>query len=456
VYITVSDVRALSTSGGELVDLTPGIKPRQVDLRHKPSSPTQGCFVAAPLATTEVGTGAIPADNYQEIDLQLDPNGSGSAPKSNACDSGQCSLGKTVYNCVVDASENCHKLNLSSDSATGIPIPAAISFTGAPEKLAIDIDAGLSVAPSQFVHHQYDFKPNATTNLQAFLIGAQPVITGHVVAATLNGSTITPHKGSIVTDASLFLEQDAGSQIPVQGGGSNLVESVLRSTMTDNSGFFRFCPIPDGTYEIMADARHLPNGNHDPTDATIATGIDVSGSTTETGLIIPLIQQTGGKAIAKAESVIHTQNSTTTGDDVTFFGEQPFLNGSGDTVQALIPFFSANDPIPPITTTTADGTHPVPGDNCNPTGCNGQPNCACYIFAGPNGNPIIGTANTSGDGYQLTVEGNNVTYGIDARSNVHDASPQVCSPTQQDTTGFTIDDAEKSTSAPALFFNDCD
>ena len=170
--------------------------------------------------------------------------------------------------------------------------------------------------------------------------------------------------------------------------------------------------------------------------------------------MIPLIPATGGNSEALADGVVHTMNTSTTGDDVTFLGEQPFINGSGDTVQALIPLFRS-DHTPPITTTTADGTHPVPFEDCAPAGCGGDPNCACYIFAGPNGNPIVGAANTKGSGYALSIEGANVNYSIDARSNAFDNSAQVCSPSQQDTPAFTINQTQTSTAVPALFFNGC-
>ncbi len=345
-------------------------------------------------------------------------------------------------------------IEYGSEAGTGIPIPADVSLAGGQDKLAIDINAGFAVAPSEFVADQYDFKPNSTTDLQAFVEGAHAVMAGKVVDATLGGSMITPHKGKPVSDAGVWLEQQDGIQVPVQGGGANQVESLIRTTMTNRQGAFRFCPVPNGTYELVSDALKMPP-HHVPSNATIASGVSVSGPGAATGLVIPLVPETGGNSEALADGAVHTMNTSTTGDDLTFLGEQSFINESGETVQALIPLFRS-DHTPPITTTTSDGTHPVPFEDCAPAGCGGDPNCACYLFAGPNGNPIVGFANTSGRGYSLSIEGANVTYGIDARSNAFDNSAQVCSPSLQDTPAFTIDQTQPSTAAPALFFNGCD
>ncbi len=383
----------------------------------------------------------------------LDLNGSGSAPSKNACNKGKCKLGPNVYNCVIDSAGKCRQLNMGPEAGTGIPIPADVNLAGGQDKLAIDINAGFAVAPSEFVADQYDFKPNSTTDLQAFVEGANPVVAGKLVDATLSGSTITPHKGKPVSDAGVWLEQQDGIQVPVQGGGSNQVESLIRTTMTNSQGAFRFCPVPNGTYDLVSDASKMPH--HVPSNATIASGVNVSSSGAATGLVIPLIPETGGNSEALADGVVHTMNTSAIGDDLTFLGEQPFINDSGETVQALIPLFRS-DHTPPITTTTSDGTHPVPFEDCAPAGCGGDPNCACYVFAGPNGNPIVGFANTTGRGYSLSIEGANVTYGIDARSNAFDNSAQVCAPSQQDTAAFTIGQTQTSTAAPALFFNGCD
>jgi len=454
VYVTISDVRAFEFFPEHplvvSVDLTPGLKPTQVDLRHAPSPPSQGCFVAPPLTS---GNQAVPAGTYQQIDLLLDLNGSGSAPAKNACNKGKCKLGADVYNCVIDSAGKCEQLNLGPEAGTGIPIPADVTLAGGNAKLAIDINAGFAVAPSEFIANQYDFKPNATTDLQAFVEGAKPVVDGKVVDATLAGSTIRPHKGRPVSDAGVWLEQDSGVTVPIQGGGSNQVESLVRTTMTNSQGAFRFCPVANGTYELVSDASKMPG--RIPSNATIATGVNVADSSAANGLVIPLIPQTGGNSDALSAGVIHTMNTSAPGDDIVFLGEQPFINSSGDSVQALVPLFRS-DHTPPITTTTSDGTHPVPFEDCAPAGCGGDPNCACYIFSGPNGNPIVGPASTNGRGYTLSVEGANVTYGIDARTNAYNSSAQVCSPSRQDTPAFTISPTQPSTTAPALFFNGCD
>ncbi len=399
------------------------------------------------------GNDTVPGGTYQELDLILDLNGSGSAPEKNACNKSRCKLGPNVYNCVIDSAGQCRQLNMGPEAGTGIPIPADVSLVGGQDNLAIDINAGFAVAPSEFVPDQYDFKPNSTTDLQAFIEGANPVVAGKVVTATLSGSKITPHKGKPLYDAGVWLEQEAGLHVPVQGGGSNQVESLVRTTMTNSQGAFRFCPVPNGTYDLVSDAATMPG--RIPSNATIASSAEVSDSAAATGLVIPLIAQTGGNSDAMADGVVHTMNTSTSGDDITFIGEQPFVDSSGATIQALIPLFRA-DHTPPITTTTSDGTHPVPFSDCAPAGCGGDPNCACYVFSGPNGNPIVGFANTTGHGYSLSIEGANVTYGIDARSNAFDSSAQVCSPDQQDTPAFTIDQMQPSTAAPALFFNGCD
>ena len=90
VFLTISDIRARAIFGEESsIDLTPGLKPTQVDLRHAPNAPSQGCFVAPAFATTLTGNETVPGGAYQEVDLMLDLNGSGSAPSKNACNKGK-------------------------------------------------------------------------------------------------------------------------------------------------------------------------------------------------------------------------------------------------------------------------------------------------------------------------------------------------------------------------------
>ncbi len=482
VYVTVNDIRGRMTIGGaapdqvsatltdgSLIDLTPGIPPTQVDLLTAPGAPGDGCFIAPPLANAPVGNGGIPLGSYDEFQLVLDQNGSVSAPANNACSRSECKLGPKVYNCVVDDTNSCYELDLSSEAATGIPIPAAVTLTRSHMTLAIDVNAGLAVAPSQFTANHYDFKPNAS-NVQAFVEGTKPEVSGKVVASRLSGITVTPGNAA-VPSANIWLEQEAPAAIPIQGGGSNLIEQPVRTTMSGMSasdvGTFHICPVPNGTYDLVADVEALPDVhpfNGSPSNATVATDIDVSDLSNATGLVIPLVPQTANHSRpVTAEGVVHTHNTTTTGDDVTLFAEQPFINAAGDAVQALIPFFSAvsgpplTNPDPLVTTTTPNGTHPVPffGD-CSPKGCGGDPNCACYVFVGPNGNPIVGAANASGEGYKLSVGDAAVTYGIDARANIRDSATPICSPDQQDTVPFIIDQTHSTTGIPVLLFDNCD
>ncbi|HVN91498.1 MAG TPA: hypothetical protein VMT61_16910 [Candidatus Binataceae bacterium] len=137
----------------------------------------------------------------------------------------------------------------------------------------------------------------------------------------------------------------------------------MAKATADTNGHFEFCPVPAGTYELVADSGSMP-GTSNSSNATITTGLAVTKSGGPNNLVIPLLDD--GSSPALLEGLFSTEAATSQGlgDDIAFAGVQPFAGSSG-TVQAVIPPLSGTVPAPvggnlPSVTTVASTT----GANC--------------------------------------------------------------------------------------------
>ena len=225
VYVTVTDVKAsVNASAGDndssFVDLTPGLSsaPQQIDLLGQANNQ---CFLA-----TLGSTAQLQAGNYQQIRVILAANSVTVA--GNAC-SGSA-------NCVVLSSDPTHPvaLQLSSEAQTGIKIPSGQIASGgfsvaAGQTKDLDIDFNTCISIVQEGNGQYRLKP---------VLHAGEVTT---TSTSINGMVLDSGTGNPVAGEVLVaLEQPDGG-----------VDRVVRSTLTDASGAFSFCPLPAGTYDVV-------------------------------------------------------------------------------------------------------------------------------------------------------------------------------------------------------------
>jgi len=427
VWVTVTGVKA-HLAGIGWTNLAPNLSPSnpiQVDLLAESSNE---CF----LATLGVTTG-LQAGKYTQIRIFLEPNNASGVtlPNSgtNACDS------VSSWNCVVDTN-GTHPLQLTSEAHTGLKIPSSQIARGGIRLLPgqgadidVDFNACQSIvrAGSPHSHHGAGPKFLLKPVLHANEIGTSALIAGTVFeGAESDNSVIVPTSNpTVVPFAEVWLEQQAstftvGNPGPTASPTPGPVENFIAMTQADANGQFEFCPANDGNYEVVTDAANLPTSEL-PSNATITEDVVVSGGIGVNNLVVPLLAEpapTGTPAFnwAQIEGVVTTQDSTplAISEPATLWALQPFINGTGDTVQALVPPFVGTNgtlptPVPPEVTTSASPTNANCPDIATVT-CPANTDCECFTLAVPASNPVVGS---QAGGYAMPVS-TPVTYGVGA------------------------------------------
>src|SRR5579875_500733 len=444
VYVTIADVDLAqsSPSGGSTAaaaainggtSITPGLSaaPKQVDL-FAPTTASNQCL-AQVLGTT----GTIAAGAYNRMFVVLMPNSAPSPgvspPSPNAC----ASLVRNVFNCVQTANGAFEAKVLRTDvSTTGIALSQSKIANGAlvlqeSNNSTVDVDFDTCQSLIPLSSNQLAMKPA----VRAGLLSSDPTVSGQIVHATLNGSVVTPTTTG-VSGAQVWLEQQSRTATVAGETGtpaSVSVENLVQATVSDASGNFTFCPVAQGSYEIVADAAPLGVGTF-PSFPTVTTGVAMSTMAT-TGVIVPLVQQTTAPVLI-AGLVSGTANNEGVPLDVRVAATQQttlMLSGTGTggisasatptstptggvaAAQAPVVNQAAGDPTGPVQVlipTFANGTAPTnlllttnPNGTTAPSctslalSCATGTDCACYSASVPSGEVLVGSMSTSGSGY---------------------------------------------------------
>jgi hypothetical protein len=343
VYVTVTDVKihASATAGPNdagWIDLTPNLTnngPMQIDLLNEPANE---CFLAMLGSKTELQAG-----NYQQIRIMLADN-AGALTGSNLCKA----LGN-VANCVMmnDVNHTLEPLQLSSQSNTGLKIPsgqiAGGQFTvaaGQTKDLDIDFNTCASIVAQG--NGQFRLKPVLT----AGEVGTNSAINGTLI----DSATRQPITGgsAVVT----LQKRDAGG----------IDHVVMSATADPNNGTFALCPVPNGTYDVVAAAK---DGSGNVYAATVITGVPAGAALGSIQLF------KSGLAAA-----FLTGNVTTSpiADDIALSALQPIGNG----VQIVTPLASQSMATATLSTSMA---------NCGAL-------CATFTLAVPAAPPQVGAYNS--------------------------------------------------------------
>ncbi|ABF41312.1 conserved hypothetical protein [Candidatus Koribacter versatilis Ellin345] len=307
VWVTIKDVQihqsaSAGPSDAGWVDLTPNLKsaPQQVDLLGIAGN---NCFLAMLGSNVELQAGS-----YQQIRIYLSDSSDASKLTTNHCS------GSDV-NCVVTGG-NTFTLELSSESNTGIKIPsgqlAGGNFTiaaGEVKDLNIDFDACLSIV------HQGNGKYRL-----------KPVL--HAGEVQLTSSSVT---GSLVDSISHTSIVGGAAVVGLEQKDANGIDRVIMQTVTDARGNFVFCPVPAGTYDVVAVA---VNGAGVAYAATITTGVQPGNALGN----VPMVAQVG-VPLTNAEidgEITSSTGSAAAAADITFFAMQS-VSIEGSTVNVIIP-----------------------------------------------------------------------------------------------------------------------
>ncbi len=406
VYVTITDVQInASGSAGDndagWIDLTPTLKqaPKQVDLLATASNQ---CFLAN-LAST-----ALQAGSYQQIRIILADNSA--PPASNSCNTRPASA-----NCVVLAADGKpYELNLSSESKTGIKIPsgqiAGGQFTvaqGQNKDLNIDFDACASIIT----------QGNGKFRLKPVLHAGEVALN----TSSISGKLVDAATGQVIPgeQAIVALEQSSGG-----------VDRVIMQTTPDAAGNFAFCPVPLGTYDVVAVA---VSGSGVSYAATITTEVApgdalgnipmnaVMGVNTSEGSIIGLVTTAGAGGPTTADIVLSALQTVSN-------------------IQVTIPAASLSATV--VLTTVGGSSCPTDTD------------CVNYTLELPGVNPTVGVFSPNGTNYAMGAVGpaQYVVQGyafVPGSAGLADCSPTVLSTSPQTVTPGNI------TNAPALNFTGC-
>ena len=385
IYVTVTDVKihqsgSASASDSGWLDLAPGLKnnPVQVDLLGVANQ----CFLAM------LGSAEIEAGHYQQIRVILAHNSV--SVNGNKCGS--------AANCVMltsDPSNTPQPLQLSSESNTGIKIPsgqiAGGDFTvgsGETKDLNIDFNACASVVIQG--NGQYRLKP------------------------VLHAGEVSTQSSSTVISGSIV---DSGTQQPVIGGNTIValeqkdtvgIDRVVMETVAASNGGFAFCPVPQGTYDVVAVAI---DGSGDTYSATVITGVHPGNSLGT----VPLTP--AGLPASIAGLITSSTGSAGTATDLVTSALQSIGNG----VLATVPL--AQQSAATATLTTAPGG-----------ACPANTDCVYYTLGVPGANPSIGVFNSGGNQSPAAPVSGSVNYSVDANAFAPGSAGQPdCSPSNLQT-----------------------
>jgi hypothetical protein len=415
VFVTITDVEIHSSASAGpsdpgWIDLTPNLKqnPMQVDLMAQADNQ---CFLATLGSAMEIQPGT-----FQQIRIFL-------AANSTSVSGNKCG---TTANCVMLSSnpEAPQPLLLSSESQTGIKIPsgqiAGGQFTvaaGETKDLDIDFNACESIVAEG--NGQFRLKPV----LHAGEVGLTSAsINGKIV----DGATSQPVAGGTTVVA---LEQK-----DISG-----VDRVIMQTLADSTGAFVFCPVPAGTYDVVAAA---VNGSQVAYGATVITGVQPGNSLGT----VPLTAQAGiNQAAGSITGLITTSTgSAAISTDISVSALQSITVNSSSLLITV-----------PLATQAGTGVNvsTAPSASCPP-----NTDCVSYTLTLPAANPSVGAFNTSGAQTPAAPAGGNVDYTVDARAFAASA-PDCTNPDMQ--TSMTTTSAPlavlagASVSAQTLAFSGC-
>jgi hypothetical protein len=406
VYVTITDaqINASATaadSDAGWVDLTPSLKssPQQIDLLGQANSQ---CFLATLGSTTLLQPGS-----YQQLRVVLAGN--------NATVTGDKCLG--AANCVVLATDNSiHALKLSSEAQTGIKIPsgqiAGGNFTvasGQTKDLNIDFDVCASIVTQG--NGQYRLKP--------------------VLHAGEVSTTSTSINGKLVDKATSQPIVGGKAIVALEQKDSAGIDRVVMQTTPDSTGGFVFCPVPAGSYDVVAVAA---NGVNVEYAATITTGVSPGTALGNVPLIATVGTNMGPGSIAG--TVTTSTDTAATAADVT--------------ISALQQASSLTFTIPLAQQSSATATATTQAS----ASCATNTDCATYTLSVPGVNPTIGTFSSNGTSYTAGATGA-ASYTVEAQTFVPQSGGKPdCSPSVQTTAALSVSPGQ-TTQASALTFTGC-
>lgn len=404
VYVTITDVKASTNANAKagdpsFEDLTPNLSttPMQIDLLGQANNQ---CFLAMLGSTTELQAGS-----YQQIRVILAPDSQGPSISNNKCGS--------YANCVVTSDGKTHDLALSSEAKTGLKIPSGQIAnggfnvgTGKTQDLDIDFNTCSSIVEQG--NGQFRLKP---------VLHAGEVST---TSTSINGTVISAATGKPLSTGPVIV---AAEQKDASG-----IDRIVMRTVADSNGGFVFCPLPAGTYDIVA-VGPATGGTSSVPGTAYSAGVVMGVQPGDTTGNIPLISSTQEAALT---GMVTTQNTSSanpapTSADLQMSALQQVPNGGPMITVPQLPM------TPGVGGTVAgyssNGVYATAaGSNC-PSGTD----CVNYSLYVPPVWPNVSTYAANGATFSQSTS-NPVGYTVDAQAEVPGSGgTQDCNPSEMQT-----------------------
>ena len=388
VFITVRSVQAHISATAD--SNTPGWQELAPQLATQPMQIDLFSTVQTNCVLAQLGSAQLPVGNYQQIRLVLlsnAPSAGSAVPTNNAC-------AGNGFNCVVlnDGTGTIHELALSSQDQTGLKIPPGQILGGpiqvsAGQSVDLNIDFNACASIIRQGNGQYRLKPTLTAGQVS---PNNSGISGQIV----DSLTKAPISGPVL--------------VAIETTDNTGTDHILMEASADANGNFRFCPLPPGTFDIVAVAL---GPNNLPYNATAVVGVPNGQSL---GLI-PLVAETGASGPALLQGFVTATSGTAPAQiDAAMAALQTISVPGGATRQLSIPLESA----PATSATPAQAsTSPlaVASNTACPAGSPANTNCAQYTLVVPASNPSVGVFSSSGFTYSVPAAGD-VLFSVDAIS----------------------------------------
>ncbi len=334
VYVTIADVQASTNAGApandpSFVDLTPGLSkaPQQVDLMGQANS---NCFLAS------LGVGQrVAAGNYQQVRIFLTPDSRASSISNNAC-------GASYANCLVLTDNSLHDLVLPAATDQGIELPASHIINGSVAINAGDqpyIDLNIDVCSSILATADggYEFNPI----MHAGLIPS--------TGSTISGTVVSSKTGQPLSGGNVVVALE-------QKDAATGIDRILMRTNASSNGTFVLCPVPQGTYDLVA-------VGVDGANVSYSAGVEMGIQSGQLAGKVPLVP---GSQQGTLEGLISTEGTGLTPSGVSLAVQADALQQvatSGATI--TVPLLPSEAPYNEAMLTTSASSC-VPGTDCAP------------------------------------------------------------------------------------------
>lgn len=441
-YVTIVDVKANASSsagstGSGWVDLTPGMKPTQVDLLG--SAASGGCFLATLGDNLEVQAGT-----YQQVRLILGSNSSTMVTGTNQCNA---MGGLSAVNCVQLSDGSWKALTTPSAQQTGIKIPAAQIAGGS-------LNVGAGKTEDLVINFKTCESILKAGNSGQYIL--QPVLNaGQVSTAStsINGTVVDSATGKAIAGANVL--------VSLEQPDTNGVDRVVESTVAASDGTFVFCPVMPGTYDVVVNA-------YNPTttaaySVAVVTGVQ-PGDTTGN---IPLTNATFSSATLVGLAT--TQNSSNAGTAalLNFYPLEANPVSTSSTKFFTVPLLitSSTEDVATLPQVTSAG--PTYTDEAgNVTTCPSNTDCATFAMTVPQSSITVYSYSTTGPASATASATATAAYTVDAMAwlptdptTVDCTTPELTTAAPAisagSTTGVTLTVNTTTTTPPVLNFTGC-